>query len=167
MNRSDDPSLSSYSLANLQVIRESLSELSEIISVMKYRTMSFLDERETGSFTGRCSRRDLLVIAQLMPRRYFWTEPLFDQQKMLIKARYNLSNRQFSKALDVIQSNREMKAIIGVESDLLHISDDEIVWVIEQWKRIHPPRDANDNLGTGDFDAARLRKHGRRGGHED
>ena len=156
LNRSDDPSLSSHSLANLQVIRESLSELSEIISVIKYRTMSFLDERMTGSFTSRCSRRDLLAIAQLMPRRDFWTEPLFDQQKALVKARYNLSNRQFSKALDVIQSNREMKAIIGVESDLLDISDDEIVWVIEQWKRLHPPRDKDDNLGTDYFEAVRF-----------
>jgi hypothetical protein len=157
LNRSDDPSLSTYSLANLEVIRESLSKLSETLSVLKYRTLSFLDERETGSFTSRCSRRDLLVIAQLMPRRDFWREPLFDQQKTLVRARYNLSNRQFSKALDVIQSNREMKAIIGVESDLIRISDDEIVWVVEQWKRIHPPRDNDDNkLGTDYFDAARF-----------
>jgi len=157
LNRSDDPSLSSHSLANLQVIRESLFKLSEIISVIKYRTMSFLDEHYTGSFTSRCSRRDLLAIAQLMPRRDFWTEPLFDQQKALVKARYNLSNRQFSKALDVIQCNREMKAIIGVESDLLHISDDEIVWAIEQWKRLHPPRDGDGKSpGTDYFDAARF-----------
>ena len=129
--------------------------------------MSFLDERDTGSFTSRCSRRDLLAIAQLMPRRNFWTEPLFDQQKALVKARYNLSNRQFSKALDVIQSNREMKAIIGVESDLLHISDDEIVWVIEQWKRLHPGRDKDDNLGTDYFEAVRFERHEGRAGYED
>jgi hypothetical protein len=158
LNRSDDLSLSSYSLANLQVIRESLSKLSEIISVIKYRTMSFIDERYTGSFTSRCSRRDLLVIAQLMPRRDFWTEPLFDQQKALVKARYNLSNRQFSKALDVVQGNREMKAIVGIESDLLHISNDEIVWVIEQWKRLHPPRDKGDTPGTDYFEAVRFER---------
>src|SRR5205085_2447600 len=145
LNNADDPSLSEYSLANLEVIRESLSELSEIISVLKYRTMSFLDERETGTYTNRCSRHDLLVIAQLMPCREFWSDGIFDQQKTLVKARFNLSNRQFSKALDVIQSNREMKAILGVETPLLHISDDEIVWVVEQWRRLHPPRDEDVN----------------------
>ena len=51
-----------------------------------------------------------------------------------------------------------MKAVIGVESDLLHISDDEIVWIIEQWKRIHPPRDADDKPGTDYFDAVRVEK---------
>lgn len=158
LNRSDDPSLSNYSLANLEVIRASLSKLSEAISVLKYRGISFLEERDTGSFTSRCSRLDLRTIAQLIPRRDFWTEPLFDQQKVLIKARYNLSNRQFSKALDVIQSNREMKAVIGVESDLLHISDDEIVWVVEQWKRLHPASDKSDSLGTDYFEAVRFER---------
>jgi len=157
LNRSDDPSLAAYSLANLEIIRASLSELSEIISVLKYRTMSFLDERGTGTFTSRCSRRDLLTVAQLMPRREFWRDALFDTQKTLVKARFNLSNTQFSKALDVILSNREMKAILGVESELLHISDDELVWVVEQWRRIHPPKDEDGLvLGTAHFDAAWL-----------
>jgi hypothetical protein len=155
LNRSDNLSLSKYSLANLEVIRASLSELSEIISVLKYRTMSFLDEHETGACTNRCSRRDLLAIAQLMPRREFWKDAIFDQQKVLIKARFKLSNTQFSKALDVIQSNREMKAILGVETDLLHLSDGEIVWVVERWRRLHPPRDADDNgLGIDPLDPA-------------
>ena len=145
LNNADDPSLLEYSLANLEVIRESLSELSEIISVLKYRTMSFLDEHETGTYTSRCSRHDLLVIAQAIPRREFWRNAIFDQQKTRVKAGFNLSNRQFSKALDVIQNNREMKAILGIETPLLHISDDEIVWVVEQWKRLHPPRDGDDN----------------------
>jgi hypothetical protein len=149
LNRFDDPSLSDYSLANLEVIRASLSDLSEILSILRHRTMSFLDERETGAFTSRCSRRDLLTIAQLIPSRDFWRDALFDQQKTLVKARFNLSNRQFSKALDVIQSNREMKAIIGMETDLLHISDDEVVWIVEQWRRLHPQRDEDeDGLGV-------------------
>jgi hypothetical protein len=33
-----------------------------------------------------------------------------------------------------------VKAIIGVESNLMHISDDKIVWMVEQWKRLHPPK---------------------------
>ena len=141
LNRFEDPSLEDYSLANLEVIRKSLTELSEIISILKNRVICFIDERRSGLFTKRCSRRDLLTIAQTIPRRESWNNPLFDKQKTIVKARFNLTNRQFSDALNVIQASRETKAIIGVETDLLHISDDEIVWVIEQWRRIHPARD--------------------------
>jgi 5S rRNA maturation endonuclease (ribonuclease M5) len=140
LNRFDDPSLEDYSLANLEVIRASLSELSKIISILKNRVICFTDERRSGLFTRRCSRRDLLTIAQIIPRRESWNNALFDNQKAVVKARFNLTNGEFSKALNAIQASRETKAIIGVETDLLHISDDEIVWFIEQWRRIHPPR---------------------------
>ncbi len=144
LNQCNEPSLSNYSLANLEVIRASLSDLSEILSVLRNRTLTFIDERETGTFTNRCSRRDLLTIAQLMPRRDFWAGALFDQQEEVVKPRFNLSKRQFSKALDAIQGNREMKAILGVETNLLHISDDEVVWIVDQWRRLHPERNERD-----------------------
>ena len=157
LNKSNDPSLSDYSIANLKVIRESLSGLSEIITDLKYRTTDFCDERAAGSFTSKCSRRDLFEIAMMLPQRDLWNDPAFDVQKALVKARYNLSNSQFSKALDAIQSNREMNAIIGMESELLHLSDDKIVWIIEQWKRIHAAEhESDDRLDAGIVSGAEL-----------
>jgi hypothetical protein len=141
LNRFDDPSLADYSLANLEVIRTSLFELSEIISILKNRVICFTDERQTGVFTKRCSRRDLMTIAQIIPRRDTWDSTLFDKQKAVLKARFNLTNREFSDALNAIQTSREMKAIIGVETGLLHLSDDEVVWIVEQWRLIHPVRE--------------------------
>ncbi|MDF0523272.1 hypothetical protein P0R31_39450 [Bradyrhizobium yuanmingense] len=138
LNQFSDPSLSAYSLANLQVIRTSLIDLSSTIDILKNRVVSFAEERRTGLFTQRCSRRDLVTIANLMPRREFWRSASFDQQKALVKARFKLSNRQFSLALDAIQSARETKAILGIETDLLYLSDDEILWTADQWRRIHP-----------------------------
>ncbi|WFU73094.1 hypothetical protein [Bradyrhizobium sp. CB2312] len=138
LNQFSDPSLSSYSLANLEIIQASLVELSEIIEVLKNRIVSFVDERHSGLFTNRCSRRDLVTIAQLMPRRESWSTSLFDTQKAVVIKRFNLSNRQFCEALNVIQTARETKAILGMETKLLHLTDDEILWIVEQWRRIHP-----------------------------
>lgn len=156
LNRSEDKSLATYSVANLEVIRDSLAELSKLISDLKYRTLSFQDEHKTNAFTNRCSRRDLISIAKLMPRTDLWKDPVFDEKKENVKSRFRLSNRQFSKALNVIKTNREMKAILGSETDLLHISDDSIVWVIEQWRKLHPPRSAGDESGIDYFDPARF-----------
>ncbi len=119
--------------------------------------MDFIDERATGTYTNRCSRTDLLEIARLLPQRDTWDSEAFDCQKTTIKSRYGLSNKQFSTALDRIQENREMRSILGMQSDLLHLTDADIVWVVEQWRRLHPPRLKNENdLGLRYLDTERF-----------
>lgn len=139
-NRDNDTSLANYATANLWFIRDNLRVLEKLLSSLKDRTVDFLNERATGSYTNRCSRTDLFTIARLLPRREDWATEAFGKSKAAVKARYGLENRQFSLALDRIQESREMRAILGLESALLHIADEEIVWTVEQWRRIHPVR---------------------------
>lgn len=156
-NRDDDPSLADHAVANLRLIRASLRELEKLISTLKYRTVDFIDERAGGSYTNRCSRTDLLAIARILPRRDFWNTDVFDQQKAVVKERYGLSNKQFSIALDRIQENREMRSALGMASDLLHLTDDDIISVVEQWRRLHPVREQDeDDLGLDYFDTRRF-----------
>jgi hypothetical protein len=157
LNRSEDQSLANYSLANLVVIRHSLKKLAEIILVLRDRVVLFLAERETGTYTKRCSRRDLLAIAESLPRRDSWDSAIFDQQKAILRAKYDLSSNQFSAALNAIQSCRETRAILGMETDLVYLTDDEVVWFIERWRRIHPiaQRRSND-LGIFTLDESSL-----------
>lgn len=143
-NRDDQPSLLKYSLANLKLIRTSLYELMKLLSVLTNRTIEFLEERKTGSYTNRCSRSDLLAIARLLPSRVDWGTVEFDQQKEIVKERFQLGNRQFSIALERIQANREMRAILGMESQLVHLTDDEIVLAVEQWRCLHSVREPSD-----------------------
>ena len=140
-NREDDPSLGNYAIANLKLIRGSLHDLQKLLTALKYRTLEFIDERITGSFTNRCSRSDLMAIAQLLPQRDAWANDAFDEIKARVKERFGLSNKQFCIALDQIQESREMRAILGVESPLLHLSDDEVIYVIERWRLGHPKRE--------------------------
>jgi hypothetical protein len=51
-----------------------------------------------------------------------------------------LSSNQLSKALKKIESTRELAALIGIETDLQFLTDDDVIWVIEQWRRLHPKR---------------------------
>ena len=155
--RDDDPSLAEHAVANLRLIRDSLRELEKLISALKYRTMDFIDERAAGSYTNRCSRTDLLAITRILPRRNSWNSNVFDQQKVVVKEHYGLSNKQFSIALDRIQENREMRSVLGMESNLLHLTDDNIVSVVEQWRRLHPVREQDeDDLGLDYFDTRRF-----------
>ena len=136
-NRDSNRSLENFGLANLRLIQISLGELQKLLADLKNRTVDFVSEHATGSFTNRCSRSDLIEIAQMIPLRDQWATEVFDKQKAIVKERYGLSNKQFSIALDCIQAIRETRALIGLETDLLHLTDDEIVWIVEQWRR--PP----------------------------
>ncbi len=155
-NRDDNPSLANYATANLRLIRASLQELEKLLSALKYRTVDFIDERTTATFTNRCSRTDLLEIARVMPLRDSWNSQAFDDQKAVVKARYSLSNKQFSVALDRIQESRELRSVLGMESDQ-HLANDDIVFVVEQWLRVHPVREQEDGgIGLDYFDTKRF-----------
>jgi hypothetical protein len=117
MSRDEGQSLSTYSLANLEVIRDSLADLSKVISDLKYRTIDFIDERATQACTSRVSRRDLICIAKLMPPLGRWKEAIFNEKKQIVMSRFNLSSSQFSAAINVIKKNREMKALLSIVFD--------------------------------------------------
>lgn len=140
-NRDDELSLAQFALVNLRLVRESLHELKNLLEAVKYGTIDLVDERRTGTFTPSCSRKDLYAIAKALPRRSQWGEPEFDERKARIRAIYNLSSKGFQKAIGVIESTRELRGIIGLESDLLHLTDEDILWVTQQWRRLHPKRE--------------------------
>lgn len=154
-NRDDDPSLRNYAIANLKLIRSSLHKLQKLLTALKYRTLEFVDERSTGSFTNRCSRTDLMTIAKLLPKRDAWMSDEFDEIKARVNERFGFGNKQFSVALDQIQKSREMNAVLGVETPLLYLTDDDVVYVIEEWRRIHPAHQP-DGEGLDYFDPRRF-----------
>jgi|SRR5579862_541188 len=140
IRRDGNQSLSDYSLANLEVIRDALTNLSQVISALRYRIERFIDERPTQAYTKRLSRRDLMSIAGTLPTIDRWKRLLFEAKKWRVQARYNLTNAQFCEAINVITNNREMKALVGGETSLLYLPDHIILSVVEQWRKLHPRR---------------------------
>jgi len=157
LTRDNNRSLEKFAIVNVRLVQYNLRKLQELLSGLKYRTLSFVDERATGSYTEECSRRDLVEIAKMLLPRDQWTEPKFDDVRTAIRERYGLSARKLSQACKKIEETRELAALIGVERPLLHLSDADVVWIIEQWRRLHPVRQkSDDDLGTDYFDVVRL-----------
>jgi len=155
--RDNNPSLEKFAIVNVRLVQKNLRGLQELLSDLKYRTLSFVDERATGTFTEDCSQRDLIEIARMLPPREQWTEPKFDDARIAIRERFELSNGKLSKACKKIQETRELAALIAVESPLLYLTDEDVVWVVQQWRRLHPAREpTDDDLGIDYFDFARL-----------
>ncbi|TBE93120.1 DUF3775 domain-containing protein [Rhizobium leguminosarum] len=141
-NRDNGASLQRYSVANLRLIRESLQTLREVVSGLTYRVVDYISERGTGTCTDDCSRSDLLAIARLLPKRDKWDSQDFSDAREHIRKRFGLSSGAFTRHLDLIQRNREMRAAIGLETDLSFLTDETIASVAEEWRRIHPRRTA-------------------------
>ncbi len=157
-NRDGQRSMEGKALANIAVIGASLVKLQEALKNLKLRAYSLCDEWHTGTRTTHCSRRDLVEIAKSLPPRQNWDTQEFVECKQAIKERYGLSNRQFSLALDKVQETRELAGLIVTESDLVHLSDQKAEFLLEQWEKLHPPRDLNDArdldyFGERDWDA--------------
>jgi hypothetical protein len=144
VNRDGETSLKGESLANIVVIRDSLKELSSIIDGLMHRTIDFVVERKAGTHTTRCSRADLREIAGMMPPLAEWSSEAFTVAKNTAKERFALSNTQFSKAIDAIKANREFYGMIGGETDLPCLLDDEVMLVVEQWRILHPDREGQE-----------------------
>jgi hypothetical protein len=151
--RDGKQSLSNYSIVNLITVANSLNQLNRILSDLGFRVHSLGGERATKSFTKFCSRRDLFEIAEMLPPISDWKDARFDRAKEAVRARYNISSRQFSRAINIIKHNREMSGMLGKEWPLLHISDTNALFVVNQWLLLHPPR-TKDNNGASLFKPA-------------
>lgn len=129
---------------NIVVIRDSLGELSSVIDGLMHRTIDFVAERRSGTYTSRCSRADLREIAGMIPPLAEWSGEAFTAAKDAVKERFALSNTQFSKAIDAIKANREFNGMIGGETDLPCLLDEEVMLVVEQWRILHPDREGKE-----------------------
>lgn len=132
-------SLAGRNHANLLLVHTSVKELAGLLSRLRYRAIDLRDERSTGSFTQDCSRRDLAEIAKMLPPRNKWAEEAFTQAKDAVKQRYSIGSNKFSDALKIIEKHREIGQLIGLSFDLLHLTDDHAIFVIEQWLTTYTP----------------------------
>jgi hypothetical protein len=155
-NREGVQSLADRSLVNLAVICKGLRELRDLLMKLKYRVFDLGAERRTGTFTKACSRRDLLEIARMLPSMEQWTEAVFDEAKDAVKKRFGLGSKAFSEAVDAIKTRRELKAALGAETPLAHLSDDAALFVVEQWRRLHPIPESNEDVALDYFDMTRF-----------
>ncbi len=137
-------SMANHGLVNLKRIRTSLDAVKEQLDYLRWRVFDLAYERDTGAFTAECSRRDLMEIARALPPRADWSLASFDAARDDIRHRFSLSSNAFTRALNVIQANREMGALIGLEFTLSHLTDRKVLDILAAWSALYPPREPED-----------------------
>lgn len=163
-NREGSRSLGNVAVVNLLLIRHSIDAMSAILEHVKLRLFDLEEERPTGTHTNECSRADLVVIASILGDHATWREASFEDKKREAMERFGLSSRKFSAAVSAIRKSRPLASLIGLESELGHLSDDKAIAALELWAKAHPirPHDPED-LGIDyiNLDAGRMREEAR------
>lgn len=77
------------------------------------------------TFTKNLLREDIENVSRLLPKYEKWGEDQFIKIREEVKRKYNISNREFSKVLDIIKEHRKFRINIGLDNTYREISDEE------------------------------------------
>lgn len=118
------------------------AKMSRILEDLEYALIDVTCELETGSFTTRLARDQLMEIASILPPFSEWKSEEFKKKRDGIRKDYGLSSNDFQRALNYIKSTRALAFRVGIDLPIEHLDKD----VFEHLHRV----------GPGDKNAARL-----------
>lgn len=163
-NQDGKKSLDRIAIVNLPHIRQSLKAMSDILARLKYRLFDLAQERGTGAYTKDCSREDLRTIAGMLDDHATWIEDSFNEKKAAIREKFALTSHKFSDAVTRIRRSRPLATLVGLETPLTYLSDENAVLALNAWAKAFPPHaDDPKDLGTDYFDRdwEQMKEHGR------
>lgn len=137
--------LTKVNVINFFNLKVQFHELSEKLNLL-YRLGKYLvDEYSRQTFTRNLSREKLFRVAQRLPARATWTQEGFGIQKQKIKYDFNLSNRELSSAINLIENHHEFSSLIGLKQPLKGVESEMITRFFRYWAMLHDiPSDKND-----------------------
>jgi hypothetical protein len=149
-------SLEQLAVVNLPHVRGSLDDMAAILDNLTDRCCMLVEERPTGSFTPESSREDLRAIAAALGNEGEWNDPGFDGRKAQVMDAFELSGKAFSRAIEAIRGSRALGAIVGRESSLSYLGDDQVEAVATLWREANREESAAE-AAEGEFRIASLK----------
>lgn len=140
------------SLINFRVLKLSFIELEAALDELHHLNQYLRNEYQCGSYTNRLSRKNLFEIASLLPQRETWAAQDFVSIKDGIKKRFNISSRELSKSIEIIQSHYELAPRIEISIPLLGIKESFIEEFFGHWFKLHHLPSFRDSIESEDGD---------------
>lgn len=133
------PSLDGIAVVNLPHIRDSVARMGEVVDALTRRISILEEEHHTGTRTTRCSRTDLAEMVRILGPHSQWTDPSFDTRRSAAMARFGLTKKALSNAIDAIRGSRDLAGQLGIEKALTHVNDQQLLSLAERWMTVYPP----------------------------
>lgn len=132
-------SLDGIPVVNVRLIRRSVQRMSVAIAGLTSRIGILEEEHHTKTRTTRCSRSDLAEVASMVGPHAAWREADFERRKAAVMARFNLTRRAFSNAIDAIRGSRDLAGRVGLETALSFVRDEQLLELAARWLVAFPP----------------------------
>jgi hypothetical protein len=119
--------LDDFSVINVLKFEKRFKKMSSIIEYIMHFLLDRLQyEYSTGTFICGLSRYEIEEISKKLPQKSEWADPSFDIISDKIKLEYNiLSNKSYSKILDLIKRHKEFSCNIGIINMSTVLTKDE------------------------------------------
>jgi hypothetical protein len=133
--------LTEIGVINFIVLKQRFNQAEHLLHAFTKLTSDLVDEYSWGTFTRTLSRQQLLQISGELPPRDAWKEEGFDSTRRDLMARYKLSAKELSKALNLIQKRPEMATRIGVHIPIPGLSIEALCSFFDQWCQLNELKD--------------------------
>lgn len=143
--------LTAISVVDIIVLKKRWCELEKHLRNLSSLSDRLLTEYGCGAFTANLSRVQLAEIASALPARADWNTVAFDVAKREILQKFNVSGKEFSKALVIIQSRRELASLCKHVVTIPGIDAAALVRFFDVWLQIHDLDEAMAEPDTSDL----------------
>ncbi|MFL0805705.1 MAG: hypothetical protein K6L60_00300 [Oceanobacter sp.] len=94
--------------------------------------------RFSESYTKEFSRADLYQIARMLPNKSTWSGEEFASIKESLRVKYGVSGRKLSRGIKLIEKHYQFAPLIGLQVDLLGLSEQALVNILKVFLTEHP-----------------------------
>jgi hypothetical protein len=122
---------------NLLLLKYKFKNLEKILGELHDLNMELVDEYAFKSYTSKLSRADLFEVAKMLPPRNEWGETTFNDVKERIKAKFDISSNELSKALNIIQGHYELAQYIHATPRLPNTTLSLLELFLDCWVRLN------------------------------
>ncbi|TCK96985.1 hypothetical protein B0G74_3686 [Paraburkholderia sp. BL9I2N2] len=136
-DRDNQKHLTQLAIINLGVLWTNFKVLIERLKSLSRLGEQLVEEYRYKTYTSHLSRFDLICVAYRLPPRGDWPTAAFADAKDDIRARFKLSGKEFSKAVEIIEGNLEMAALIDKPQPFRHLTETQLQMFFDSWRDYH------------------------------
>jgi len=138
LGNQNDKHLTDVSAINFFRLKEKFIELESCLDGLHELNIWLREEYSQDTFTVSFSRPMLYKLARELPPRHSWGSEEFATAKTSAMAKYGVSNRELSRAIEKIKTHYFLASLIGEPLPIKGVERDQIILFFDLWAPQNP-----------------------------